>query len=277
MAGMPATPPAKINVVAVVLATTAALFGRSWLQLRLLADGVQKDYAADLSYLVVPPILLALLAPVIVKDKAFIAQQFRLTGLTLWTVLSAIAIGVLARTIWWGQLFAGISFGFYQNDDPYAIEGPWFMFDCSAPHIVALGFLVMTLMVPIIEELTHRSYVQTAFRDRAPVIAICLSALVFAIFHRLSSWPFALFAGLIFGVQYWKFGTVWPSLISHATVNALIQVDWRCLRGLWNPPSSKMPLWSIGVPSLLILLVAVLTIIYLLAQKSTGVLNAPRE
>ncbi len=270
MVGMTAILPAKTNVVAVVVATIAALFGRSWLQLKLLADGFQKDYAADLSYLVVPPILVVLLAPVILKDKAFLARQFRLTGLTLRTTLSAIVIGILARTAWWGQLFAGISFGIYRNNDPSAIEGPLFMFNCAAPHVVALGILVMAFMVPVIEELTHRSYVQMAFRHRGPVIAICLSAFVFAIFHRFSSWSFAFFAGLIFGVQYWKSGTLWPSLISHATVNALVQIDWRCLRGHWNPPPSQLPLWSIGVPSLLALAVTVLTIILLLFGKTPG-------
>lgn len=269
--------PARINVVAVVLATIAALFGRSWLQLRLLADGVQKDYAADLSYLVVPPILLILLAPVLHKDTAFLAQQFRLKGLTIRAVLVAIAIGVLARAAWWGQLVAGISFGVYRSDDPSAIEGPLFVFDCSSPHVVALGFLVMALLVPIIEEVTHRSYIQTALRHRGPAIAICLSAFVFAIFHRPSSWPFAFFAGLIFGVQYWRSGTIWPSLISHATVNALIQVDWRCLRGHWNPPPSQTPLWSIGAPSLLIVAFASLTIVYVLLGKKTGALKAPRQ
>jgi len=277
MAGMTATPPAKINVVAVIVATIAALFGRSWLQLKLLANGVQKEYAADLSYLVVPPILLIILTPVILKDKAFLAQQFRLTGLTIRAVLVAIAIGILARAASWGQLVAGISFGFYRNNDPSAIEGPLFMFDCASPHVVAFGFVVMVFMVPIIEEITNRSYVQTAFRHRGPVIAICLSAFVFTIFHRLSSWPFAFFAGLIFGVQYWRSGTLWRSLISHGTVNALAQVDWRCLRGHWNPPPSQLPLWSIGVPSLLILAVAILAIIYLLCGKNTGALDAPRE
>lgn len=277
MAWMTATPPAKINVAAVIVATIAALFARSWLQLKLLADGVQNDYAADLSYLVVPPILLVLLLPVLHKDRAFIAQQFRLTGLTIRAVLVAISIGILARAASWGQLIAGVSFGLYRNNDPSAIEGPLFVINCASPHVVALGFVVMVFLVPIIEEVTHRSYVQTAFRHRGPVIAICLSAIVFAVFHRLSSWPFAFFAGLIFGVQYWRSGTLWRSLISHATVNSLAQIDWRCLRGHWNPPPSQLPLWSIGVPSLLILAVAILAIIYLLFGKNTGALDAPRE
>ncbi len=269
MVGMTAILPAKTNVVAVVVATIAALFGRSWLQLKLLADGFQKDYAADLSYLVVPPILVVLLAPVILKDKAFLARQFRLTGLTLRTTLSAIVIGILARTAWWGQLFAGISFGIYRNNDPSAIEGPLFMFNCAAPHVVALGILVMAFMVPVIEELTHRSYVQMAFRHRGPVIAICLSAFVFAIFHRFSSWPFAFFTGLIFGVQYWKSGTLWPSLISHATLNTLIQVDWRCLNTQWNPRPEDLPLAVPGAAASSVALIS-LTAIFCLLRKHRG-------
>lgn len=269
MAEMTATPPAKINVVAVIVATTAALFGRSWLQLKLLADGVQKDHAADLSYLVVPPILLILLLPVLHKDRAFIARQFRLTGLTLQSVVSAFLVGFLIRTLWWGQTVAAISFGIYRNDNPSAIEGPLFMFNCSSPHVVTLGFLVMAVMVPIIEELTHRSYVQTAFRHRGPAIAVCLSALVFAIFHKQGSWPFVFFGGVIFGVQYWRSGTLWPSLISHATVNALIQVDWRCLNTQWNPRPDDLPLAVPGVAGVSVVLIS-LTAIFCLLRKHRG-------
>lgn len=266
MVAMPATQPARIHVVAVIVATIAALFGRSWLQLRLLADGVQQDYAADLSYLVVPPILLTLLLPVLHKDRAFIGQQFRLTGLTLRTVLNAVLMGVLIRTLWWGKTVAGISFGFFESDNPSAIEGPMFSFNCPAPVVIALGFLVMAVMVPIIEEITHRAYVQNALRHRGPVVAICLSALIFAIFHRQSSWSFVFFGGIIFGVQYWRFRTIWPSLITHATVNALIQVDWRCLNTHWNPRPEDLPLIEPGAIAVSVGLVSLTAIVWLLKE-----------
>jgi len=71
----------------------------------------------------------------------------------------------------------------------------------------------------------------------------------------------------VFGIQYWKSGSLWPSLISHATVNALIQLDWRCLNGQWNPPAGALPLWQVGVPAALVLLVASASAILLSLKK----------
>ena len=259
--------PAQKHAVAVLVATSAALIGRAWLQVELLAAGFQKEYAADLSYLIVPPILLFLLAPVLYRDRSFLNQQFRREQLSPYLALNAILVGLLLRLVSWASLIAGISFGFYQNADPLAVKGPQFAFQCASIHVVALGFLVMTVMVPVVEEVAHRAYVQSALRRRGPIIAVSLSAMIFAVFHPPASWPFTFFAGLVFGIQYWNSGSLWPSLISHATVNALIQLDWRCLHGQWNPPASGLPLWQIGVPAICILLLASGSIVWLSCKK----------
>ena len=260
--------PSQKHAVAVLVATSAALIGRAWLQVELLAAGFQKEYAADLSYLIVPPILLFLLAPVIYRDRSFLHQQFRHEQLSPHVVLNAILVGLLLRLVSWATLVAGIAFGYYQSADPLAITGPKFAFRCASIHVVALGFLVMTLMVPIVEEVTHRAYVQSALRRRGPIIAVSLSAMIFAVFHPPASWPFTFFAGVVFGIQYWNSGSLWPSLISHATVNAVIQLDWRCLHGQWNPPASGLPLWQIGVPAIGILLLASGSIFWLSGKKT---------
>ncbi len=100
------------------------------------------------------------------SDKEFLLGQFRRNGISPKVVLAAIAVGVLLRLVSWSKLVAGISFGVYRNTDPHSIEGPHFTFQCSSLHIVALGLLVMTVMVPIIEELTHRAYIQSALHHR---------------------------------------------------------------------------------------------------------------
>lgn len=261
---MEADRPAAKNAVAVIVATTAALFARSWLQVELLQDGLQKDYAADLSYLVVPPILLVLLFPVLRQDKAFLIEQFRPTALSPSIILRAVAVGVLIRVLWWSMTIAGVAFGTLRNDDPFAIEGPLFSFQCPAAQVAMVGFLVMAVMVPIVEEVTHRAYVQSSLRHRGPVIAIAASAAAFAIFHPPSHWSFTFVAGVVFGVQYWNAASLWPSLISHATVNSLIQVDWRCLHGIWNPPVSELPYWRIGVAATCLLVIVAISIVCLL-------------
>lgn len=267
---MTAANPARLNVIAVLVATAAALIVRAWLQVQLLASGVQKYYAADLSYLVVPPILVFLLFPVLYRDKAFLMKQFRVSGVSLGAVLGAVAVGVLLRALWWSSVTAGISFGFIGIDNPQATAGPVFTFQCAAPHVVALGFLVMTIFVPIIEELTHRAYVQTYLYRHGPIIAILVASLVFAFLHPLASWPFAFLAGLVFGVQYFNSGSLWPALISHATVNALIQIDWRCLNGTWNPPVTSLPLWAPGTIATLVIVVSAVGILWLIGKRRGG-------
>lgn len=276
---MPAAHPVRTHLTAVILAVFAALIARSWLQVELLADGLQAEFAADLSYLVVPPILLLLLLPVLRHHKALLADLLSPNGLTLRAVLPALAIGVLLRVSAWCQLIAGISFGIYTNTDPGTVTGPLFIFDCAEPEVVVLGVAVMVVMVPFIEELTHRGLIQTGFQHRGPAIAILLSSLLFMLAHRQSSWGFAFFAGVVFGVQFWRCKTIWTSLISHATVNGLIQLDWRCLQGQWNPQASQLPLWGVGLTSVFVLLLALsalLALLFLSPEKSTGVPDAPR-
>jgi membrane protease YdiL (CAAX protease family) len=259
--------PATKYAFAVMAAVTAALFGRSWLQMRLLEDGLQREYAADLSYLVFPPIFLLLALPVFYEDRAFLVRQFRPRDLSLSMIWRALAIGFLVRILWWAALVAGIAFGVYQNENPRAVVGPLFSFQCPPANVMVLGFLVMAVLVPTFEELSHRAYVQSAMRHHGPFIAIAASAGIFAVFHPPSSWLFTFFAGVIFGIQYWNSGTLWPSLITHATVNGLIQIDWRCLHGIWNPPVSELPLWRTGIVATSILLFASISI-FILTVKS---------
>lgn len=273
---MTATQPVRRHLIAVIVITFAALIVRSWLQVVLLDDGHQKDYASDLSYLVLPPILFVLLFPVLRQHRPLLKKILTPRDLTATLVLRAIAIGVLLRLTWWCQMIAGISFGFYRSVDPGAVIGPTFSFGCAAPHVVLLGVAVMVLMVPFIEELVHRGLVQTWLADRGPAIAITLSSLLFMLVHRQSSWVFAFCAGIAFGILFWRTGTIWMSFIAHATVNGLIQFDWRCVRGQWNPQSSDLPLWSIGLSSSLVLLLAVAAVFGLVFGKTAGARAAPR-
>jgi len=261
---MPAQAPATTNVIAVLIAMVAALFARSWLQVALLQDGYEQLYAADLSWLVVPPVLVVLLLPVLTKDRQFLKQQFRRTDLDLHVVLTAVAIGVLLRMSWWSQLVAGISFGIYQSEDPFAVAGPVFSFACPPPPVLFLGLFVMAVMVPLVEELTHRAYVQTALNRFGPIVAVAGSAVVFTVLHKPGGWEFVFVGGIVFGTQYLLTGSLWSSLITHATVNGLAQLDWRCLNGQWNPHSSVLPLWDTGSIAVTVLLTTVVGIACLL-------------
>ena len=269
-------PPPLNSFVAVIVITIAALIFRAWLQLELLADGFHKDYAADLSYLVVPPTLLILLLPIWRQYISFIGNLFRRDVLTPTLILNAFAVGCLLRVAAWSQLIAGVAFGWYYNPDPTALIGPAFVFNCAAPKVIALGIVVMVILVPFVEELVSRGLIQSWLSHRGAVISIGLSALFFMLWHRPSSWGFAFFAGLVLGVQYWRTGALWSSLISHATVNALILWDWRCLNVRWNPRTSDLPVLYAGIPAL-VALVAAITVIIFLLTKTPGRPAAPAE
>ena len=273
---MTVAPPPRTSFVAVIAATTAALIFRAWLQLELLEDGFQKNHAADLSYLVVPPTLLVLLFPIWRQYTSFIISLFRPNVLTPTLILRAIAVGCLLRLATWSQLVAGVAFGWYRNPDPTAIVGPAVAFNCAALPVMALGIVVMVMLVPVVEELVSRGLIQSWLSDRGAIISITLSALFFMVWHRPSGWGFAFLAGLVLGVQYWRTGTLWSSLISHATVNALIRFDWRCLNVQWNPRTSDLPALGTGIPALLALVAAVIVMLLLLA-KTPGRPAAPAE
>ena len=266
----------RTTIVAVLVATIAALTARSWLQIQLTQDGVQSLVAADLSYLVVPPILILLLFPLWRSEKVFLTNQFSRKDLTWKLALTAIAIGILIRVLWWSQLIAGASFGVYTSPDREAIVGPIISFQCSSPGIVFLGFLVMAILVPLVEEIVNRGYVQTALRHRGFVIAVIISSMVFTLFHRFGSWPSVFVAGLILGTQYFFTRSLWMSLITHATVNGLMQIDWRCLSVIWNPSLDGLPLLVPGTAALAVMTVSLVILATLLRRLATGTNNLPR-
>jgi membrane protease YdiL (CAAX protease family) len=273
---MNSSAPARTQFLAAILALTAALFARAYLQIVLRENGYDKLYAADISYLVVPPILALLLFPVLKQNRLEIRRQFAVTKLSGHLVLSAFALGVLLRLAWWSQLVVGVSFGFYRGDDYNLIIGPAFALQCPPAHVLATGIVVMAILVPIIEEVVHRGLVQSALHRFGPWIAITGSAIVFAVFHPPGNWGFVFPAGVVFGTQYWITRSLWSSLITHATINLLIQFDWRCLRGQWSPRAGDLPLVVPGAVALILLAVLVASILVVLRHMHRGD-NRPGE
>ena len=232
--------------------------------------------AADLSYLVVPPILFVLLFPLWKTEKQFLADQFEIRDLTLRLIGRAIAIGLLIRILWWSQVVAGGSFGFYSSTDPNAIVGPIFSFQCAAPENILLGFIIMAMIVPFIEEIINRGFFQTALYRRGPVFAIVVSSMIFALFHRVDTWPTVFLIGLVFGTQYRTTRSLWSSMVTHATINGLIQIDWRCLSGQWNPRPEELPLLVPGVSAVLVFASSLPMLLFLLHKTATEARKSPR-
>ena len=270
MAGVSADSPPRTHVAAALLALAAALLCRAWLQITLEATGLDRRSAGDLSYFIVPPVLLVLLMPVLRADQGFIRALFRFKSVTLRLLLVAAAIGLLFRIAWWSQLVARISFGWQSSTDPLAIVGPVANFACPPPAPMLTGIVVATLLIPPIEELIHRGYVQTRFHSRGPVLAITMSTLLFIVFHRTSGWGLALAGGAILGTMYWTSGSLWPGIVTHSVVNLEPQITWRCLNLHWNPTPDTLPLWSVGMPATLVFCLSVGLMAWLAKKMTAG-------
>jgi membrane protease YdiL (CAAX protease family) len=256
--------PPRIHVVAALLATVLALLARAWLQVQLVEDGMPRLRAADLSYIAALPVFLLLVYPVVKKDKMFIARQFRAADISLRIVLIAIAVGLLFRVAWWSQLVARISFGLVSGDGGITTAGPAFAYECPPLGIIATGILVSAVLIPIIEEVVHRGYVQSTLRGRGPVVSILVSTIIFVILHRLSDWDFAFVAGAILGTMYWLTGSLWAPVIAHGIINFTPQLTWRCMTLQWNPSTDSLPLLGPGIISSAMLALSAAGIAWLL-------------
>ena len=263
------------QLLLIIFGLTFALMAQAGLSRALQAQGYEQTLAHYLAYLAVPPVLLVMLAPVLFEHRGFLVRLFRRNALTLRLVIAAAALGITLRIVWWAQLIARISFGITVNHEPQAIAGPVFSWDCPPLPSLLLGLFVMAVLVPIMEETVHRGFVLSAFIRTGPLPAILLSAIVFTVFHAPSSYGFVFLLGLVLGIQFWLSGSLWATIISHATYNGLIQFDWRCLQGQWNPPAESLPLVLPGIFALTILLGASLLIVVLLRCQRAGAGTAP--
>ena len=196
-------------------------------------------------------------------------------ALTLRLVLAATALGVTMRALWWSQLVAGISFGLTVNDDPVAAVGQSISWNCPPAGALLLGVLVMALLVPLMEEALHRGLVQSALAHRGPVPAVMMSATIFTVFHPPTSYGFVFLMGLILGAQFWLTGSLWATMITHAIYNGLVQFDWRCLQGQWNPPADSLPQTIPGLLALGVLMFSLLASLALLRCQKAGARCAP--
>jgi membrane protease YdiL (CAAX protease family) len=210
-----------------------ALFVRAYLQLDLQQQGLDADFAQDLSYLVVPPILALLMLPIIRANMDLLRDVLDPGRVDLRLVLTAIGIAVLARLVWWLQLFARVLLGISRDSGLEDSIGPVFSFACPPTQAMLVALLVFGCLIPIVEELINRGLIQSWLMPRGKWFAIVASAMLFAIFHAPASIPPAFIAGIVFGIQYARTRSLWAPIITHASYDLLIILDWRCLNGIW--------------------------------------------
>ena len=254
----------RTTITALLVALTGALIARAMIRIHLVEQGYATRFASDLAYLVVPVVLGLLLFPLWRTEKAYILAQFPRADFNWRVIVRAISVGVLLRIAWWSQLVAGISFGLYRRSEASEIVPLTVSFEC--PPAPVLG----------IEEVVHRGYVQGALLTRGFALSVLISASVFTVFHSYSAWTFVFVAGCVFAAQYWYAGSLWPSVIAHATYNGLIQFDWRCVAGRWNPAADDPNLIVPGTIATLCLVGCVFVLVKLIPNPATGARDALR-
>lgn len=92
----------------------------------------------------------------------------------------------------------------------------------DSPAGVALGFLAIAVVAPIVEELLFRGYLQTALSRRMkPWMAIVLSSALFGAIHfQPLAFPILALLGAVFGYLYHRTGSLKVNIALHMANNA---------------------------------------------------------
>jgi membrane protease YdiL (CAAX protease family) len=246
------------------------------LDLSLQRDGMNAAVANDLSYLVVPPILLVLMFPYLRRCRDALGQLFARHRLTLRVVLCSVALGLTLRLMWWASTTFLIGIGVLGNQDPNATVGPLIGFECPPLPVLALSLFVMSGLIPIFEEVVHRGYLLHALVPRGTLLAVMLSALIFGLMHRFP-YVTAFTVGAFLAVQTLNYGALWGPIITHATFNGAAVFDWDCFRIIWNPAASDPVLSQLTWASVPIMIGSIFLAAFLATRKWPETLAAPRH
>lgn len=255
----------------------AALVCRVIVEQRLVAAGVFAEGAKDLSYLVVPPVLLVLAFPILQRNARPLLQRLRPQHLALRVVLISVGLGICLRLVYWGGVVTATSFGMVRNDEPAAAAGPMFHFGCPQAGWMALGLLVTVVLMPLVEETTNRGLILSTLLRKGEAPAIAVSSAWFALLHASTTIPLAFVFGILAGLLYINSRSLLAPLLAHATYNALTILDWRCLSGTWNPVEYTQTTAAVGTLGLGLLVTALLSGWLLVTEGAVGARCAPRR
>lgn len=100
---------------------------------------------------------------------------------------------------------------------------------------LVLGFLLIAVAAPVVEELVFRGFLAEALRGRGRRVAVLMSAAAFSLAHlRLAQFRYYLFVGIVLGLMYWRRGLV-GSVCIHAAFNGMLLVV--ALAAIHGPPT----------------------------------------
>lgn len=260
----------RVPLFAVFLFESAALVARSYFEVRLRERGFSIDYASDMSYLVVPPLLLLLMYPVLQKHGHLLLDLYRFRHFSLRVVIIGVLLGLALRCAFWGRVIATTAFGIsLGSDDPGAV-GPYLAWQCPPLPQLALGVVATAMLIPPIEEAVNRGFFLHRLLHRGPLVAVLVSSVLFAVFHNPQTIYAAFVIGIFFAVATLNSGALWISTIAHSTYNFTVLIDWRCLNGQWNPVEVTAVMTGVGALGAALLVVSLLFCSVLVSKRLIG-------
>ena len=253
--------------MAILIFQVAALFARAYVEIRLIEGGNSRPFAHDLSYLLVPPILLALMYPILRQHWQFLLSLLRRQDLTLRLVVLSVLLGITLKMTYWSGLISLVSFGAIRNSDPNAVVGPEMAFGCPEPMVLSLSILVVAFLTPIVEEVINRGLILNSLVHRGKIRALLVSSLLFAIMHAPQAMALAFFAGIFFALQMFNYKTLWATMITHATYNVLTVMHWEFMSTQWNPVTTTPSMVGTGLLASALAIVGLLFSIFFVRRN----------
>ncbi len=257
----------RAPIVTIMLFQVAALLARAYLETRLIAGGELTPIAKDLSYLVVPPILIILMYPILRQHGPFLLSLLRRQDLTFRLITISVLLGFTLRMTYWGGLISLVSFGGLRNTHPNAVIGPAISFGCPDPGVLALSLVAMSFLIPATEEIINRGLILNSLIQRRRILAIVLSSALFAILHDPQAIAVAFIGGLFLSVQMINCRTLWGPVITHASYNAMAVFDWGCVSAQWNPVETTPVMIGSGLIATALAVVGTSLGIFLVLRK----------
>jgi membrane protease YdiL (CAAX protease family) len=263
-------PAFRVSILAIMVFQTCALFARSAFDTSLVRNGMDRSVANDVSYLVVPPLLLVLLFPYLREHAASLLRLLRLSRLSLRLCWMSLLLGLVLRATYWSVLTILMWTGVVRNDEPGAIAGPFFGFGCPPPAVLALSLLVMSVLVPMMEEIINRGFVLHALLPRGVATSVIASACLFALAHKPGAYVVALVSGVFLATQMLNARTLWAPLLTHAAYNAAAIIHWDCFQLIWNPPPADPGLAAAGKAAVPFAIAGIWLSCWLVSEKAIG-------
>ena len=236
-----------------------ALAAREFLRITLIKRGAPATTATDASTFAGIVLLTATLWPLFHRFRLSLSRFFQRPKSIPATMIAGLIGGVLCRLLDWVLLL---------TNKGHVDQLLSATIDCATPEVESTA--IVALALPLAEEITHRGVLLAGLIPFGTLIAILVTALVFAVLHTTLLSPFVF--GVVSAALALRTGSLWVPLIAHCTFNLLSITEAACLRVVTNNPEGLQLGWPVILSLIIVLLLSLAGLIRL---SGTGALAHP--